>query len=745
MGQYEWEKKSNKNDLGFTFKAMATESVEGESFETALASRQFNIDGMAIADSQLHRCFITGDKPRSLNGWYVCYGDYGIFGSWKEDWVDKWSNYAYSQLSESDKLENKRRMQEAIELRNQQSEIRHSEAAVKAKQIFMDSSVVDSDAYLNRKGVHNYGLRQNERGLIVPLRNSNDEILSLQFIKEDGSKRFLTGGRKKGLYHKIEGSGDVFLVEGYATGASVHEATEATVIVCFDAGNIKEVAKEFPTAVIAADNDDVGLEKARATGLRVIYPEFMDTAGDPTDFNDLHQKEGIDSVREQFGVRVIDHYEDSNNEGKSDTCAIPFGAAKDIVDYYNATASRKQPLFAVQTSLAILSTILGRRFRTDDNNFTALYFLNVGLSCTGKEHAKTVIEDVLHECDYSKLVGGDGFTSDSAVFGAVYHAPSNITVIDEFGFYLKSSNSSNSHVSTAINALMQTIGRCHSVLRPKTYSVHGKNKAETADLLNQKVHNPSLTMLAATTPTTLFGNMDSTQIKDGFFGRFITVISNVKRQPRQSTSSGEKSMDMLRGWCEQIEERYKSAAGELGYTQMPEVKPTVVTVPFSQAARKSCLDFEQECIDKMDELDKDDLAEMAGRTAEFAMRMSLILALAENPWATEISDTHVQWSVEYLRECLKGTISAVKTNMHGSSFEEDKMLVLKAIRKLGKQGLTNSEWQRKKPFSKYDDREQNSIITALVAAGNISEPVNVREGLKGGARVAWVAINRTKE
>ncbi len=84
----------------------------------------------------------------------------------------------------------------------------------------------------------------------------------------------MSGGKIRGCYFSIgKPDGRVLIAEGFATGASVHEATGDAVAVAFNAGNLKPVAKilraKFPDAhiTVCADNDtktegNPGLTKA---------------------------------------------------------------------------------------------------------------------------------------------------------------------------------------------------------------------------------------------------------------------------------------------------------------------------------------------------------------------------------------------------------------------------------------------------------------------------------------------------
>ena len=125
---------------------------------------------------------------------------------------------------------------------------------------------------------------------MVPMRDPEGTLHSLQFIGADGRKTFLTGGRKRGCYHAIGKPDRVLCVcEGYATGATIYKTTGHATAVAFDAGNIEPVAKglrrKFPALmmVICADNDTEtegnpgltsAMKAARAVGAALALPQF---------------------------------------------------------------------------------------------------------------------------------------------------------------------------------------------------------------------------------------------------------------------------------------------------------------------------------------------------------------------------------------------------------------------------------------------------------------------------------------
>lgn len=200
----------------------------------------------------------------------------------------------------------------------------HDHAATDAAARWAQASDTGNSPYLTRKGVQSYGVRFAADGwLLVPVRDASGALLNLQRIAPDKptdggpDKLFLKGGPKRGLWHWCgdpAGAAVLLVAEGYATAASVHQATGRPVAVAFDAGNLAHVAKALhqahPSALIVVCGDDdrdteartghnTGRDKATAAARAVhgvaVFPEGLPEGG--SDFNDLHQAAGIEAVR----------------------------------------------------------------------------------------------------------------------------------------------------------------------------------------------------------------------------------------------------------------------------------------------------------------------------------------------------------------------------------------------------------------------------------------------------------------
>lgn len=182
-------------------------------------------------------------------------------------------------------------------------------AASRAEWI-MSQCVEDTHPYLDRKGFPGYAAhvwyRKGVPILCIPM-YIGDRLSSAQMITPDGQKRFVSGGETAGATHII-GEGPPIYCEGFATGLSVRcclGEIRRSVVVCFSAGNMTQLAKAGPqSGLVIADNDEsrTGEKAAKATGKMFWMP---DVVGE--DFNDYHLRVGQLEVEETLRRLVSRH------------------------------------------------------------------------------------------------------------------------------------------------------------------------------------------------------------------------------------------------------------------------------------------------------------------------------------------------------------------------------------------------------------------------------------------------------
>jgi putative DNA primase/helicase len=308
-----------------------------ESFRAAMSAAGLDYSGEIYADGKLHR--FKADDDRARNSWYVLHDgtpSAGMFGCWKRGIKEKWCE-RNGNLSQAELQRVRKQWDEAAAKLKGETITRQTKARRIATWIYERARPVRSHPYLEAKSVQPFGeLRESYRGeLLLPLRDLNGELHSLQFIAPDKcyegerNKTFLAGGRVSGCFFTLadKPDGPLVICEGYATGSSIHEATGHAVICAMNSGNLLEVAKaareRWPQReiIVAADNDQFtdgnpGLTKATAAAkairAKLAVPQFKDLASKPTDFNDLGTAEGLDAVREQIGSAKVPTETDSD-------------------------------------------------------------------------------------------------------------------------------------------------------------------------------------------------------------------------------------------------------------------------------------------------------------------------------------------------------------------------------------------------------------------------------------------------
>ena len=304
------------------------------------------------ADGRPQRFHVDGDGKGSRNGWYVLFADgvpAGEFGSWKTGEAHTWCGKKPEEITTEQRVEMDRRIEVARMEREAHQRKREGDAAKMANMLWNEGAPVfgDDHPYLQRKGIVSHNLRavawpvRNRDGevfrhientLVIPIYSSGGKIVSLQgiFPKADAAfgrdKDFLAGGKKKGCYFVIgrpEHGKTIAICEGYATGETIHQATGWCVVVAWDAYNIPYVAKAWrellpgENFVICADNDQWTMKPVNNPGktyaeragaginARVVVVQFEDIESHPTDFNDLHMREGIEAVQSQILPQLV--------------------------------------------------------------------------------------------------------------------------------------------------------------------------------------------------------------------------------------------------------------------------------------------------------------------------------------------------------------------------------------------------------------------------------------------------------
>jgi putative DNA primase/helicase len=280
-------------------------------------------------------------KPdgKSDSGWYIAFGDgipAGRFGDWKSGIDVMWRADIGRKLTPIEEINHNRRMAAAKALRDEQIKAQRQVAAETAEQIWESAKQASGEhPYLARKGIKPHGVKVAPDGRIVlPLCDKSGAIKSLQYIDANGGKLFHKGGEAGGKFWVLgtpSSAREIYIAEGFATAATIREATGCACVISFSASNLPAVVESLremygiaQDIVIVADHDRSGIGKKYAEiaaskhGARVVIPpiEGMDAndyAQAGHDLRALLAKPSdsgvIDKLRVVFGDALPDDYE----------------------------------------------------------------------------------------------------------------------------------------------------------------------------------------------------------------------------------------------------------------------------------------------------------------------------------------------------------------------------------------------------------------------------------------------------
>jgi putative DNA primase/helicase len=314
-----------------------------EEFAAALRSLGCQVTGdHPVMDGEKHRIPVEGDRKGEQAGFYVGHLDGHPAGYVKNNRTGlemKWKSKGYA-LTPQEKAKLHTEAAGKLAARAaEQARLQAASAQRVSRQMRRLQAIEQPTPYLQAKHIRPHAgalTDQDGRETCLPAFDVNGKQWTLQYIGEDGTKRFARDSRKEACFHPVGGMDALtaapvlVIAEGYATAASLCETLGQATVAAFDSGNLLAVAKalhaKYPDKpILIAGDDDRHLEAsrginpgrmkaeeaARAVGGRALLPIFApgEQAANPrgfTDFNDLAAKSvlGKEAVERQVGTAL---------------------------------------------------------------------------------------------------------------------------------------------------------------------------------------------------------------------------------------------------------------------------------------------------------------------------------------------------------------------------------------------------------------------------------------------------------
>lgn len=305
-----------------------TSTIYNPALEYAETMQAFGLNiEQPIDDGKIHRVKCAHDNNTSRSGRYffhnngVPMGKYGCYHEHNENGLGlKWTSNTPDTRTAAEKVADRERVAQAQAERDAETLLEQANTAAKCNDLWATcTDATAANSYLIKKGIQPHGTKAQDDNLLIPIYDGIANLASIQTVHSDGQKKFEYGGKVTGCFYLFgeSASNTLVICEGFATGASIAEATGYQVACAFNAGNLLPVAQRLKTIksemiiIVAGDNDasNVGQSKAQVAAstisahLAVVDFSAIETSSStkpPTDFNDLHQLAGLEAVKAQI-------------------------------------------------------------------------------------------------------------------------------------------------------------------------------------------------------------------------------------------------------------------------------------------------------------------------------------------------------------------------------------------------------------------------------------------------------------
>lgn len=695
-------------DLGFEFDPAAVQTqytTHGEpriAFTDLLLEHGFHGFNQIVPDWSLQRIKDSADKPnsKSKTGWYL-YSEFaedktgatiglGVFGSWRGNpekvvWCSKKTN----NMTETERRAYLERLERARQDR---------EATIKERQALAVSEVALTLAQAsNTAAKHAYAMRkdivpksseakvvsadadQYAGWLVVPVTDCDDESVfsSAQYISQKGDKYFHSGGKVKGCYSILNGDSDYafFVVEGFATGQTVRDATGCTVYVAFNAGNLADVAAhvraKYPLAkiVIAGDNDheskvgNTGKHAAEAAAL-ICGGSFVippDHAGE-TDWNDFVQRCGIAKAADLL-IPAPETVDAPLIPDDNDDSALA-GLVKMTLDWIELNSFYPQPELSLLNVIAALGAVCGRRYRLEDyGTRTNIYTLGIAPTGMGKDNSRQRVKELMRLSGLQEFIGSDEIRSGPGLLDHIVQKPSMVYQIDEFGMFLKSMASAN----TAGYA--QTIPAILTKLYSSSSSSYETGNLKGDDGLPPSIQEPCLSIYGTTTEEVYAEAMRASAIASGELNRYIIKQSRVSFPELNKTMRRTPPTDaLLRAWS-----ALKPVVGK---------EPVIISLGMM---RDRLIELREYQRNMQIELHEEGLDGIFARYFENTMKIASILSVARNYKEPILEEDILQFAANTVEQSLRFVLDFARDKMFENEDQRKCNKVVEYLKKSGGQ------------------------------------------------------------
>ncbi len=351
----------------------------------------------------------------------------------------------------------------------------------------------------------------------------------------------------------------------------------------------------------------------------------------------------------------------------------PIGLAGDIAKAIYLGSYLPQQEVAIVSTLALLSGIAGRAYRTPTGATLSQYYLLVAPTGSGKDAIHKLIPQVLRVVGISqadRFAVSERFVSAPALHRRILLQPGFLALHPEFGKRLVTIASPRSQ-----GGHDQQFGDKLTEAYEKEY-MEGIYRANPDDCV-VGVEWPALSFLGETTPHTFYRALTIEMMEDGFYSRFLTILVTSERP----ISNRNARLDLYGNAWDSLNPLISKSIDINDTTPLKPIK-----VEYLNSTAWALLDdFEEECRQLINYANKNDDAFGAAvwnRAHLKALKISSLLAVADSCEEPVISRQHAEWAIGIVRRDAQTFMEKVGSGDVGDGDDVRQKKVMEICRKI---------------------------------------------------------------
>lgn len=344
----------------------------------------------------------------------------------------------------------------------------------------------------------------------------------------------------------------------------------------------------------------------------------------------------------------------------------PPGLAGAIAQFIYQSAPRPVKEVAIVGALGLLAGICGKTWFIPGSGLN-LYVILVARSAVGKEAMHSGISALVQAASMRApsvhgFVNFTDFASGPALIKACAMQSSFVQVAGEWGHKLKRLAQDGGN-DTAAASLRMVMTNLYQKSGPQSI-VGGINYSQQEGNI-ASITGVAFSMIGETTPKTFYTALTETMMEDGFLSRFTIVEYEGDRPPLNTCPQAVPS---------------KALADAIGNLVNTAQAPNRIPVNIQQDASQLIHDFELECDREINSTKDESWRQMWNRASLKVMRVSALLAVADNDTHPCVESHHVVWALDLIRRDIAIMKSRLESGEIGSDDQARERRALAVIK-----------------------------------------------------------------